>query len=473
MERLRIGGVGCAHRFLHGRGDGGQSPPYDVVCFLVLALLTCGASAQLRPPIPQADSAELIGPGASFEGDVHDQQQPGRYDNEQPGRYDNEQPGRYAEPSSPPYDFWQPTWMPCQSLRTNRSLVLGHLWFGMDIMAWSTKGVHAPALLTTSPGGTDIDDAGVIGTGAARVLFGDEILHNETRPGGRLRIGWYFDPNQYNGLEWHYFDLDGQDIHFDAIAAGGGILARPIVDASSGDDDAVLVAFPGVVTGEISFLSHLQLTSTGIVYHDILWASQFAKVDYLVGYRHARLYESLRVDESLEFVSGNGGFVSGDEVTRRDQFRAINQFDGADFGLRGWWSRNGKLAMTGLAKIAVGASNKNLIVDGFTTIDPDDTVGRGVLALPSNRGGRAEQEFGVISEIGLGLEWLPVCQVRLSLGYTWFYWSDVARAFDQIDTTIATDQLAPTNGAGGRPAFDLQTTSFWAQGLNAGFTYEF
>src|SRR5262245_51252036 len=57
---------------------------------------------------------------------------------------------RYNEPPAPPFDFWQPTWMPCQSLRTNRSLVLGHLYWGMDILGWSTKGVHAPPLVTTS-----------------------------------------------------------------------------------------------------------------------------------------------------------------------------------------------------------------------------------------------------------------------------------------------------------------------------------
>src|SRR2546423_1182403 len=53
---------------------------------------------------------------------------------------------RYNEPPLPPWDYEQPTWMPCQSLRTNRSLVLGHLYWGAEILAWSTKGVHAPTL---------------------------------------------------------------------------------------------------------------------------------------------------------------------------------------------------------------------------------------------------------------------------------------------------------------------------------------
>ena len=99
---------------------------------------------------------------------------------------------RYDEPPAPPFDYWNPTWMPCQSLRTNRSLVLGHLWFGMDILGWSTKGVHAPPLVTSS----DLASGGIIGQGNTRILFGDEWIQNELRPGGRLTIGWWFDPNQ-------------------------------------------------------------------------------------------------------------------------------------------------------------------------------------------------------------------------------------------------------------------------------------
>lgn len=451
----------------HAAGQSGNTSPWRDGCCTaaVLALLLVPAAdtaAQPRPPLPQPGNTEFYLPGEYIVEDGVGQ----------------DPPPRFQEPP-PPADgiYFRPTWMPCQSLRSNRSLVLGHLWFGMDIMGWSTKGVHAPALLTTNPVGTDIGDAGVIGVGSTSVLFGGEHLHNELRPGGRLRIGWYLDIEQTHGIEWHYFDLDGQDIHYDAIAAdGSGVLGRPFVDSGTGDNAAVLVAFPAVVDGEINIRSNLQLTSTGILYHDIFWTSPYAKIDYLVGYRHARLYDSLRVNESLIYVDDDAGFTSGDEVTRRDQFRAINQFDGADFGLRGWWSRSGKLAITGLAKVAIGAANKNVVIDGFTTIDSggtETTTPGGVLTQPSNIGRRSEQEFAAIGEVGLGLEWLPVCQCRISLGYTWLYWSDIARAFDQIDTRVDPNQLAPNNGGGNRPAFDLQTTSFWAQGLTAGFTYEF
>lgn len=367
-------------------------------------------------------------------------------------------PGRYSEPPPPPYDYWQPTWMPCQTLRTNRSLVLGHLWFGMDIMGWSTKGVHAPPLLASGQ----------------TTLVGDEFWHDEFRPGGKLTLGWWFDPNQYSGLEFHYFELDGLDID---VVNDGANLSRPVLEPGTGANTAVPSTASGLLEGDVRILSNLQLTSSGMIFRKLFWASPYARFDYLVGYRHALLSDNLRVIENLVALDDiPGSFNEDDEIRRVDQFRAVNQFNGADLGLRGWWSPTGKLAVTSLAKVALGAANSEIIVNGFTEVDSGGsttTSQGGVLALPSNIGSRGRQEFGVVSEVGLGLEWLPMCQVRLSLGYTWFYWSDVARAVAHVDRTVDTDQLAPTSGSGNRPSLDLQTTSFWAQGLNAGFVYEF
>ena len=368
---------------------------------------------------------------------------------------------RYDETAPPPFDFWQPTWMPCQSLRTNRSLVLGHLYFGMDIMGWATKGVHAPPLLTTG----SLASEGIIGQGNTSVLFGNEFIQNEMRPGGKLTIGWWFDPSQtQGGIEWHYFELSGQRIRFNAgDDSQSFVIARPIIDGSTGDNGSVIIA-NDTQSGTIRISSDLQLTSTGIVFHDLLWGNQFTRVDYLVGYRHTHLYDALKTREILAPLDANGGFDPDTVVTRVDQFRTVNQFDGADFGLKGWWSRNGKLAITGLSKIAIGANNNNVIIDGYTKEGSGrsaTTTSGGVLTSPSNIGRHGQQQFGIVSEIGLGLEWEPACFWKFNLGYTWFYWSEVARAVSQVDTRL--DDSASR----------LNTTSFWAQGLTAGFRYQF
>ena len=386
-------------------------------------------------------------------------------------------PARYDEPPPPPFDPIVPTWAPCQSLRTNRSLVLGHLWFGMDILGWSTKGAGAPPLITTSTAGTPASQAGVLGLSTTSVVFGNEALHNELRPGGRLTIGWWLEPEQYRGIEFQWFELDGQNTRFAASdATGSGIFARPVIDADTGLPTAVLTTYPGLLAGSLEAAADLQLSGVGLLYRHLAWASEYARLDLLAGYRHARLYDRLRIDESLQSLDNSSGFVSGSQITRQDEFRAINQFDGADLGARLWWSRGSSLALSGLAKAALGASNRTVLVDGRTSIRSGSTTTTtpgGVLALPSNMGRRSEQDFGVLAEVGLGLEWQPACYWKFSVGYTWLYWSDVARAVSQIDRTIDLDQLAPTAGSGIRPAPRPTTTSFWAQGLTAGFVCQF
>jgi hypothetical protein len=378
----------------------------------------------------------------------------------------NQEPGRYDEPPPPPYDFWQPTWMPCQSLRVNRSLVLGHAYFGMDMMGWATKGVHAPPLVTTATGG----GAGILGDPGTSVLFGDETIQNNMRAGGQLRIGWWFDPNQYSGIEWHYFELDGQNVHFRTTSqANNGVLALPFFDTSTGQESAYFLGGPGFFTGSVDVTSNMQLTSTGILYRKLFWASQTSRVDYLAGYRHVHLEDNLRISGTDVTIS------SGLEVTRVDRFRAINQFDGADLGIKSWWSPNGTLALVGTAKAALGASNNTVVIGSKNTFNP--TTGptthgpEGVFALPSNNGRHSTQQFGVVGEVNGGIEWTVACQWKFNLGYTWFYWSDVARAAAQINRNIDRDQIFGTPSAD--PSFTMHKTSFWAQGINGGFTYQF
>jgi hypothetical protein len=296
------------------------------------------------------------------------------------------------------------------------------------------------------------------------------------RPGGQLRIGWWFHPDQIAGVEWHYMELDGLNIRYNNESDSGEfILARPITNADSGDPDAVAFA-SDTLAGSIEVLSDLQLTSTGIVFRNLFWGTPFLRIDYLVGYRHVHLFDRLRVNENLVSLDAGSGFDTDATILRVDQFRAVNQFHGADLGVKTWWSPTGKIALTGLAKAAIGTANNAVLINGFTRVrsggDTTFTEG-GVLAQPSNIGRRSQQEFAVVGEVGLGLEWTPACWTKFSLGYNWFYFSDVARAIDQIDTTVDIDQLAPINDTCDRPDFSHRITSFWAQGLTAGFTYQF
>src|SRR5262245_43166438 len=294
-------------------------------------------------PMPEPDAARVVQPQFDeFGQPIDDPNYRGR--------------PRYAEPPPPPFDFWQPTWMPCQSLRTNRSLVLGHLYWGADILGWATKGVHVPPLVTSS----SLANGGVIGQGDTDIRFGNDFQLNSMTPGGKLTIGWWFNPNQYSGIEWHYFELDNRNTFTAAVADGSSVLARPFLN--NGVEAANPTANDTRLFASVLAASDFQLTSTGIVFRDLLWASPIARLDYLVGYRHTHFFDRVRVDERFTVSGSDPDFNDGDHVTRVDQFRAVNQFDGADLGLRGWWSNNGKLAITTISRIALGATNNDVFV---------------------------------------------------------------------------------------------------------------
>ena len=63
---------------------------------------------------------------------------------------------------------------------------------------------------------------------------------------------------------------------------------------------------------------------------------------------------------------------------------------------------------------------------------------------------------------------------RWTFGYTFLYWSGVARPGDQIQLDVNPSQFPPpTRTVTARPDFQLHTTDFWAQGLNFGLAYRY
>ena len=134
------------------------------------------------------------------------------------------------------------------------------------------------------------------------------------------------------------------------------------------------------------------------------------------------------------------------------------------------------------AKLALGATQELVVIDGGTTLSQPGaapvTAPGGVLAQTSNIGRYFRNEFAVVPEIGLKLGWQIRPHVAANVGYNFLYWSHVVRPGDQLDRTV-NPSLAPTdqlfgNGLGAnRPAFDFQSSSFWAQGLTVGLTFRY
>jgi hypothetical protein len=315
-----------------------------------------------------------------------------------------------------------------------------------------------------------------LGLATTDILFGGDSVHDEFRPGGRLTIGWNWQQGCPGGFEGYYFGLDGYSERFAAVDVDGeGILARPIVNDATGDPDSVLVAYPGLLDGAIEIALDMQFSGAGILLRHTVCGDCCQRTDFLLGYRHALLSDHLQIRDTLLSLDPASGFAAGDLVSRFDSFQAINHFHGAEFGLESRLLR-GDFVLVSLAKAAIGASQKTLTIDGRTLIDDGAAITEfagGVLALPSNMGRYSQQDFGAMGEVGLSVEWQPWSTMKLTLGYSWLYWSDVLRAPEQIDTRIDQSQLAPAAGVGSRPAVSLHDTSFWAHGLTGGIRIDF
>jgi hypothetical protein len=92
----------------------------------------------------------------------------------------------------------------------------------------------------------------------------------------------------------------------------------------------------------------------------------------------------------------------------------------------------------------------------------------GLFTGERNIGTFSRSEFTAVTEVGLTLayHWGPC--TRLTVGYTFIYWSDVLRPGDQIDPRVG-----ESPELGEHPAFRFNRGDFWVQGINLGLVREF
>jgi hypothetical protein len=122
-------------------------------------------------------------------------------------------------------------------------------WIGADYLNWSSRGDKLLPLVTTSPGGTPIAQAGVLGAPSTTVLFGNGRVADGWRSGVRVSGGYWFDPQHSEGIEAQVLFLGNESTEFSASSGGTPILAEPFTDAVSGMPNASLIAFPGTDSG--------------------------------------------------------------------------------------------------------------------------------------------------------------------------------------------------------------------------------
>jgi len=362
--------------------------------------------------------------------------------------------------------------------RIHRAVLLGRLWMRGEYLAWSVSRAHLPPLL----GGLSAADANLPADPAdvdMDLLWGDFDAHDALRSGGRFRAGLWFTPDHLSGIEAGFLGIDDQDVRYWVSGLDVPVLARPIIDAQTGLADVVPVSYPGLQLGQTWIRSDVETLVAEVFWRHVLTYDENSRLDFLAGYRYLRLWDQLFVHDN--FVSPNAESLNRTLVDRRDLFQSENQFHGGELGLIArWW--NYRWALETLGRVAFGGRHTATDVDGWTLteeIENDNTKSitlsdGGVLALPSNMGSHAQSEFAVVAEIGVRLEYAFSRQCRATLGYTFIWWSSVARVLDSVDLEIDPSQIPPgVNPNATQPEFKFRDGDFWMQGLSVGLQYDF
>ena len=297
------------------------------------------------------------------------------------------------------------------------------------------------------------------------MLFGDSAVNGGWRSGGRLRAGYWFDPQRNKGIEVSFFDLQSASTGFAADSSAHPILAQPFFNALTNAQDAALVAFPGFVAGAVAVNESSRLLGAGALYRQEIgtWSGQ--RISALIGYRYLHSSDKLSIPVALNFLGAG-------TISDTDAFNAPSDFHGVDLGLAGEW-KHGPWTLEWRGKVALGANFNSADISGTTTI-AGVTLPGGLLALSSNIGHFSQTRFAVVPELALKAGYQVAPQWRIVAGYDVLYWTGVQRAGGLIDTTINPNLIPPaTPGGPLRPMPVFNTSPLLAQGFHVGVKYNY
>ena len=351
------------------------------------------------------------------------------------------------------------------------------VWIRGEYLLWCTQEWDVPALVTTSSAGTPIANAGVLGLPTTSLLFGDDSVGGDIQSGLKLTAGTWLGENRSQGIEVSVLALAEGSEQFGRYSTDTPILARPYFDEPSASQAAMVVGYPGVISGSVGVEASSEFKT-----FELLWRGHLMppsncgpQLDLLLGYRYARLDEGLRIDQFSEWTARQGVIVAGTTKSLFDTFETENQFNGLQLGVsleRDW----GAWSVEGLMKLALGYNQSNVFIDGSTTTTVPGggsaNFAGGLLAQTTNMGSHDQSDFAVVPELGITLTRQLTTCLEASVGYSFLYWSQVAHPGDQIDLNLS--QLPPEPPQGSRsPEFQFTSNDFWAQGLSFGLDFRF
>ena len=347
------------------------------------------------------------------------------------------------------------------------------VWMRGDFLIWSTKGMHVPALASTSTAGTPQDQAGVLGNLNTSILFGDTKLLDDVRTGGRIIFGFWMDPGHQYGLEFSFLGLGDESSSFAGSGEQFSILARPFQDVVAGVEDSRLIVYPDLIDGSLVIDTTTKFGTGEVLFRRPGIPICGKAVDFYFGYRAAELEDQIGFVENTTSLANP---TAGTTFVLNDNFETRNRFHGGEVGARWVGQATPCWTIEMLAKFALGNTESRTKISGQTVVTTPNgdsiTQNSGLLAQGTNSGVFESNEISSITEFGISLRRQLDYGWSLSCGYNFLLWTDVLRAGDQIDTGINVSQVPPGTLRGEpRPAYPGLTDDFWAQGLSLGLEF--
>lgn len=371
----------------------------------------------------------------------------------------------------------------------------GRFYAKGEWLLWWTRGFRLPPLVATDSPNAPIDTRGLLGNGTAQLIYGNSLTSQGPTSGARFTVGYNVDPCGFCALEANFFFLGRKNDNASFSSAQNPVLSRPFFDLNNGTPNRELLSSPDQGPGTI-FAGNGSIrvdTSSTLLGGELnlrrvmTCGCSPVKLTALAGFRALSLSENLRITESTLFLTDipynfpDVPVFAGDRSTLFDSFSTRNRFFGGQIGAAAEWQRE-RWSFEARAKLAIGATYQAVDVDGGVTLASPgrgtQTFVGGLYAVPSNMGTHSQTRFGLVPEVGFSVGYQLTENIRVFAGYDFLYWSSVVRPGDQVDQVLDLNQVPqsgrpypPANQV--RPRVPLQTSSYWAQGINAGLLFRY
>jgi hypothetical protein len=377
-------------------------------------------------------------------------------------------------------------------------------WAGYLLWRVKSGPIGVPLVTSTTADPPDIfSNTGVLGRPDTIILAPPSNLDFGTFNGLRIGIG-YEGAADASGAHAMRFEAigfflerrsDGQVYRSDE--QGNPVLSIPFFRVNEGrpqGESRFIVAFPSNFAGQIAYSAGSQFWGAELnaAFGCLNCGApcQPAKLELIVGGRYLGLKEGFNFGSQsttigTDFIT-TFGFeeVSGVGVTvgHQESFDCQNSFLGPQVGVRGEYTF-GKFFVSGSVKVALGLNQQTIEVNGhsFLIREPGaavETLPGGFFASPTNLGRHFENKFSVVPELGVSVGFQLTDCARVSVGYSFLYWTNVVRPGNQLDRGLNTGGLPLAEFFGdplepARPGVPFYQSNFWAQGVNFALEVKF